>query len=193
MKALPANPGPAAFEAELLDFGGILRGASSLRVERPGSRYSVTFLYANLTPAVARDFLGTLQRGLREGIEAEIPLLEPQGLPGTPVVDGAGQSGTQLAVRGFNAGYAARKGYFLTLVEADGTAYLHTLAETSVASSAGTAVLQIDPPLRAPFADGDRVELLKPFVQGFLVGESFSFQVPVNRLVSPEFVLEEYQ
>ena len=191
MIELPASPAPNGMEPDLLDYGLIQRGASSIRVNRAGNRYRIGFSYPPMQADKARTFTGRLTRAKREGVRILLPLIVPQGAPGTTVVDGAGQSGTSLAVRGFHEGYPAKEGFWLTIVDADGVGYLHQLTET-VRADGGAVTLTIEPPLRAPFADGDRVELAVPFIEGFVDGEAWGWSVPVNRLVSVGFTVEEF-
>lgn len=193
MITLPDSPAPNGLGYALLDYGSIQRGAASLRVDRAGSRYRLEISFPPMVPDTSRKFLARLQRAKREGIEIELPLLGvSQGIPGAPVLDGAGQAGTAIALRGLTPGYVVKEGFWLTISEADGTAYLHSVAETAVADASGEAAVQIEPPLRAPFADGDAVELARPFVQGFVDGDSLAWEVLVNRLIAPSFVMEEY-
>ena len=118
------------------------------------------------------------------------PLLDPQGSPGAPVVDGAGQSGTSLAVRGLTPGYAVKEGFWLSIVDADGQHYLHTATAPVRADTSGDATLSIAPMLRVPFADGAAVNLAVPMVEGFVDG-NWGWDIPVNRLTAVQFPLEE--
>lgn len=188
MITLPNLPRPNRMGVDLLDFGFDQTGASDQRVDRPGGRYVLTFSWPTeiMRPPLASRFLSRLKRGKRQGVQLDVLCPRPQGNPGFPVVDGAGQSGSELDVRGLTPGYVAQEDFWLTIVETDGTAYLHSVYETVGASDTGTATLQIEPPLRAPFPDGARVELGRPFIQGTLVGETFSYafeqlrQVPLT-------------
>lgn len=195
MITLPSTPKPNRMSVELLDFGITQRGAASLRVDRPGARYRLQFSWPRevMRPPVTNRFLSRLKRGKRQGVQMDLLLSMPQGSPGSPVVDGAGQSGSSIAVRGLTLNYTARDDYWLTIVEADGTAYVHSVYAAFRASDTGTATIQIEPPLRAPFADGDRVELARPFIQGELLGESFSYAFEELRQVPLVIVIEEYQ
>lgn len=195
MIELPRLPRPNRMGIETLDFGFTQRGASSLRVERPGGRFRLSFSWpeAIMRPPVSSKFTARLKRGKRQGVQIDILPPQSQGSPGSPVVDGAGQSGTAIAVRGLTPGYVAREDYWLTIVEADGTAYLHTVFETVRADAAGEATIQIEPPLRAPFPDGARVELARPFIQGELLGENFSYEHGELKSVQLTIVIEEFQ
>ena len=193
MIELPANPAPNGMDPILMDLGMVQRGASSLRVDRPGNRYRIAFSYPPMQPDKARTFTGRLTRAKREGVKITLPLIVPQGSPGSPVVDGAGQSGTSLAVRGLTVGYPAKEGFWLTIYEADGTGYLHQVVETVRADAAGEATLSIEPALRAPFADGATIELAAPTVEGFVDGGEWGWSIPVNRLVAVGFTVEGYK
>lgn len=195
MIVLPSLPRPNRMVVETLDFGFTQRGAASLRVERPGGRFRLAFSWPSeiMRPPVSSKFTAKLKRAKRQGVQIDVLPPFPQGAPGSPVVDGSGQSGTSIDVRGLTPGYTAREDYWLTIVEADGTAYLHSVFQTVRAGSDGRATLEIEPPLRAPFADGDRVELARPFIQGELLGENFSYGFEELKRVALSIVIEEYQ
>ena len=189
MIELPSGVVPSEMEVLALDQGSVVRGASSLRIDRPGNRYAIGFTFPpSAEPKVAR-----IVRAKRQGIRVYLPLKVPQGSPGTPVVDGAGQSGTSLDVRGFTPGYFAKEDYWLTIIDASGNGYLHQVAETVGADGTGSATLSIEPPLRAPFADGATIEFAKPYIEGFIDGENWGWNTPTNWLVSIGLVVEEYE
>lgn len=192
---LPKSPRPNRMNPDLLDFGITQRGAASLRVNRPGSRYRMTFIWPAevMEPNVVARFLSRLKRGKRRGVQIDILLPQLQGSPGAPVVDGAGQEGSSIAVRGFTPGYAFGDDFYLTIVEADGTAYLHSVAESGRADATGDATIEIEPPLRAPFPDGAVIEMARPYIQGELIGESFSYAHESQRRVPLTITIEEYQ
>ena len=192
MIELPASPAPNAMEPALLDYGQIQRGASSLRVDRPGNRFRIAFGFPPMPPEKGEVFTSRIADAKSKGIRVPLPLLVPQGAPGAPKVDGDGQAGTTLVVRDLTPGYVAKEGYWLTVVEADGTGYLHRLTATVRADAAGDAALSIKPPLRAPFASGDRVELAAPWIEGFIDGEEWGWSVGVDRLIAPGFTVEEF-
>lgn len=186
MIELPATPAPNGVEVELLDYGAVLRsptGGSSLRVNRAGSRFKVTVSYPPMKPAVARQFTARLQKAKRDGLRIEFPLLDaPQGVPGAPVLDGAGQTGTSVALTGITPGYAIHEGYWLTLVDADDSRYLHQATTVAVADGTGNATVGIEPPLRAPLPDGAEVLLAKPTVDGLLI-DTIGWSYSIDRLV----------
>lgn len=193
MIVLPTSPRPVHMEVDVLDFGSTQRGASSLRVDRPGGRHRITFTWATevMRPPVSSGFVALLKRGKRQGVR--IPVLLPRDQPaaGTPVVNGAGQSGTVLSVRGFTPNHAVGQDFWFTIVDASGRGYLHTVVEAVTANGSGVADLEIEPPLRSPFSDGAEVNITTPFIEGELVGESFSYSVDSLRQVPLTITIEE--
>jgi hypothetical protein len=80
-----------------------------------------------MVPAVARVFISRLLEAKRVGrLLINFPLLgERQGSPGSPVVDGAGQAGATLKLRGLNPGYTIKEGYWLSIIDTNDQHYLH--------------------------------------------------------------------
>lgn len=193
MIALPDSPAPNGMDWALLDRGYIQRGASSLRVDQKGSRHRVALSYPPMVPDVARKFVQRLKRAKSEGVRAKLPMIVPQGIPGAPVVDGAGQQGLSLAVRGLTPGYLAKEGYWLCITAADGSSCLYSVQEPVVAGSDGKATIELDVALRVPYADGARIEMARPWVEGFIDGETFDWFVSVDRLTTIQFTVEEYK
>jgi hypothetical protein len=188
----PLSPAPNGMDPLYDDRGITQEGASDLRVDKPGSRWGMVFSYPPMQPDKSRVFTARFVRGKSEGVRIELPLLVPQGSPGAPVVDGAGQSGRLLNVRGFTPGYAVKEGYWLNIVEAaTGYSYLHQAFGTTFADASGDAVLDLNPAMRAPFADGDVIELAKPWIEGRVQGEDWGWQVPVNRLIGLSVPVKE--
>lgn len=190
---LPDSPAPNGMDWSLLDRGYIQRGASSLRVDQKGSRHRIAFSYPPMVANTARSFVQRLKRAKSEGVRVNLPLLVAQGNPGAPVVDGAGQQGKTLLVRGLDPGYVAKEGYWLTITAADGSACLYSLDAAVRAGSDGKAELVIDPALRAPYLDGAVIALARPWIEGFIDGEEWSWAVAVNRLTAVQFTVEEYR
>lgn len=196
MIEFPADPAPNGVNVTLIDFGFVQRpgsGAASLRVDRPGNRYRAEVSYPPMKPDTARKFVARLQRAKREGLRVEIPLLGiKQGVPGAPVVDGDDPTGTTLPVRGVNANYAVKEGWWLHVEDTGGVRYLHSIQTNVVADAAGEMVLNIEPPIRAPLADGATIQLAVPTIEGVLV-EDVGWSLSVDRLVrfGGSIVIEE--
>jgi len=191
---LPVRPRPNSMVVELLDMGFIQRGSSSVRVNRPGARYRIQFMFPIMDVDDARAFISKMQRAKRTSLQIDIPLLIKQGIPGTPVVDGAVVSAAStISIRGLTPGYVIKEQYWFTVVEADGSAYLHTVVESVTADATGEATVEIEPPLRAPFADGDTVHFAVPYMQGFMDGDAFSWTVRTDRYVELAVTVEEFK
>lgn len=131
----------------------------------------------------ARRFVSRVTRAKREGLRVAMPLLHVyQGVPGSPVVDGADQTGTTLRVRNLTPHYAVKEGFWLHVEDAGGQRYLHQVAAAGTADANGDLDILIEPPIRAPLPDGCKVELAQPTVEGALV-ESVGWNLAVDRLV----------
>lgn len=194
MIELPEDPAPRSFTAGLMDFGFILKpstGAAASRLDRKGSRFRLSVQFPPMKPEKAAVFVSRLLRAKSAGLRIALPLLVPQGSPGAPVVDGAGQTGTALNVRGLNPGYAVKEGFWLSIEDASGQHYLHNVAAPVRADGSGDAALTITPELRTPFADGATINLAVPMVEGFVSGDAWEWQTPVEKLIALEFPLEE--
>ena len=195
MIELPEWPAPNGMTASLIDFGLTLGGAlggADQRIDRAGSRYRVELTFPPMHADQARVFVSRLQRAKSEGLRVPFPLLDiEQGSPGSPVVDGGGQAGTLLAVRGVRANYRWREGYWLSIEATDGQHYLHNVAANGVADGNGGGTIAIWPPLREAFPYGAAVHLAKPMLEGLPEGDETSWQVPVNKLMALSVVIRE--
>lgn len=195
MIELPADPAPNGVTPRLIDYGLTLRsptGGSALRVDRAGSRFGAEISFPPMPAKTARVFVSRLLAAKSEGLRIEYPLLgESQGVPGAPVVDGAGQAGALLAVRGLTPFYACKEGFWLSIEDADGQHYLHNCRATVVADASGDAAISIVPALRVPFADGATIHLAKPMIEGLVDGDEFAWQIPVNKLIALAVTIEE--
>ena len=194
MIELPSSPAPNGVTPEFMDFGIVLRpatGAALGRVDRPGSRWKAEFTFPPMKPELARVFQSRIARGTSEGLRLTWPLLGAlQGNPGVPVIDGSAAAGTSLPLRGLNAGYPIKEGYWLSVIDGDGVHYLHQVATGTAADSSGEATVTIAPALRAPLADGDSVLLARPVIEG-LVTSAVTWPMTPDRLIPLSFTLEE--
>lgn len=194
MITLPASPVPRLAVPMLMDFGALLRGptgGAALRINRAGSRWKWDFEFPPMRPATFRTFAPLVAAGKEQVLRLPVPLAGvSQGTPGSTVVDGAGQTGTTLDVRGGTAAYVARTGYWLHVVDADGNRYLHVLTADTILNGSGAGALSIFPALRAPLADGAAVELAAPTVEGFVVSD-VSWELATSGLRVLSFSIEE--
>ena len=194
MIELPSEPGPDGARPSLMDFGLTVTpplGGPEQRIERLGNRFRTEVTFPPQPPEKAGVFISRLVQAKSLGLRVPYPLLEAQGLPGAPVVDGADQTGTSLAVRDLTPHYAAKERYWLSIEDADGNHYLHLCTQNVVADATGNAVLSIWPMLRARFADGAKVHLAQPMVQGFPEGDETSWELPLHHQIALQVTIKE--
>lgn len=130
-------------------------------VEMPGARWRASFTLANLQEAdtaVVQAFMARLRGRAGRFTLHNFARPAPRGTAtGTPLVAGAGQTGTTLAIDGLAAGVTLLAGdYFgvngeLKMVVADATA-----------NGSGQMSVTFEPPLRASPADNTAITLVKP-------------------------------
>lgn len=192
---LPDKPIPNQMQVTPYDPGVVQKGAASVRVDRAGGLYNIVFGFPLMDEATTRRFTMRFERGQRLGLQIRVPTLYDVGYPGTPVVDGADQTGSTINLRGFEPGYIVGTGFWFTLAEADGTAYLHRVFEGAIADANGDVTgLEIEPPLRAPFADGDTAEFAQPYMQGFVPEDSsFNWTIKTDKYSDLAVTVEEFQ
>ena len=199
MIELPQDVVIGSMSAALMDFGSYQEpssGAEGQRIDRPGNRYRVSCMISPTVIAQAgRIIVSRLIRAKSEGLRVPFQLAGVhQGNPGAPVVDGAGQAGMFLSVRGLTPHYAAKEGFWLSIAdESAGEAqhYLHNVAGGAIADANGVAVLPLSEMLRAPFADGAKVHLAKPMIEGTLVGDEMAWEVSLAHHALLSFEIRE--
>lgn len=196
MITLPERPSPSSATPALLDFTVTLRPATGgpvQRVMRAGSRYRMEFTFPPMTASDAQVFISRLIEAKRRGeIVMPVPIVgRYQSAPGSPVVDGAGQAGTTLNVRGLVPGYLFEEGYWITIIDDDDQRYLYNVRESAPVAPDGTVTLRIEPPLRYPYLDGATINAAKPEIQGFIDGGEWSWSVEAAGITGISFVVEE--
>lgn len=195
MIILPDDPGPRNAVPRVLDFGGFLEpatGAQVQRINRLGNRYAVAFTMPPLRNAKdGRIWINRLVKGQREGARIEYPLLDfDPGVPGSFVVDGAGQSGTSLNIRGGTPHYAFKEGQPFSLT-IGGQSYFDFIAEPTIADASGEATITLTQMLRAVPADGNPLNFRAPVIEGFVMGDQVSWELSVERFVGLSFEIVE--
>lgn len=193
--ALPAVPSTATIKSRLVTFNALLTptlGGPSQRVGRLGARYAVDVDIPTLDAAQARSWVARRLKSETELLTLTLAWPQPpftQAL-GAPVVDGAGQTGSRLAVRGLTAGVAIPEGVFFSFA-AGGRNYLHCVTTAGAADGTGRATLAIGPLLRASPADGAALQTAAPLVEGFLDGTTVDWTVDTLTWAGVSFTLTE--
>ncbi len=127
-----------------------------------GDRWIASLVFTNRVRANGATKLRTFlnrQRGGLNRFRMSPPDLDQQGtLAGTPVVNGAGQTGTTLIVSGFSPSQTvlAEGDYF----EVNGE--LKQLAADAVTDVGGNVTLDFEPPLRTASANAAPIEVVAP-------------------------------
>lgn len=192
---LPEHIGPASVELYHLDPGLNIRGpvgGPTVRLDRLGARYGARVTMPPMYAEDAREFLPRLIRGKSTGIRIPVPLVgEVQDGAGSPVVNGAEQSGRTLSLRGVAAGYFFRAGSWLSIVDATGQHYLHMVYAAVRAPSNGVVDVELCELLREPFADGATVHVAKPMIEGFIQGNQQDWVLQPGNIVTFQFEIEE--
>lgn len=196
MIELPSWAVPNSATPSYRDFGGFLTpslGGEVQRIDRMGNRFGIAVTFPPIVGKQrGRILVSRLIRGKTEGVRIEYPLLDfAPGLPGTVLVDGAGQSGRTLNVKGATPNYAFREGQPFSIERADGRHYLHFVDEQTYADASGDAELPISPMLRYEFEDESVCHFAKPMIEGFIHGEDWRWAMSVERFIGIEFEIME--
>lgn len=178
---LPDSPGLKNAKHRLLDWGGRLvptLGGPVQTLTRLGTRSSVEYTLPSMPSEPDGRIWGmTLRQAKISGVIA--PFLQDGlivGTPGAIVVDGQGQSGTSLRIRGGAPGYVIRFGQAFSIVHG-GRRYLYFAAQQIALDTNGKALLPIFPMLRAITSDGDICEFSRPLIEGSLTGNEVAWDV----------------
>lgn len=190
---LPTSPTPRSITPRLITSRADLRpafGGATQRIARSGSHWAFDVEMPPMTAAQALDWVNILD----ETDTCILRLPEPGitiGSPGTPLVNGASQTGTSLITDAWGASYAIPKGKFVG-VTVSGLQYLYQTTTAVTASGGGAATLVLRPMLRASPADNAALIINPATVEGFVSLSDGSMNISVNRLVEGfTFTIEE--
>ncbi|WCT78873.1 hypothetical protein [Novosphingobium humi] len=182
---LPRDRGVKVDKVHFVDFGGQLKpfmGGPVQDIMRLGSRWALeitiplqeTEPYGRIWSSrlVQAKIFGALVAFRQDGLDI--------GNPGMPVVDGAGQTGFAINLRGLTPGYVIREGQAVPLV-ASGRRYLYFAGADVTVGSTGRAAVPIYPMIRRSPANGDICEMTDPIIQGSINGNELAW----TRLTAP--------
>lgn len=194
---LPSSPLPRSASPSPVVFGGWQTpptGGIETWLGFMGSRLSMAIETPNLKPEPdGRLWTAALLDAWLTGETVACRFPQPGfaiGAPGKVVVDGAGQAGMVLNVRGATPHYNFRRRQFFSLVHA-GRRYLQYVREETIAGADGRASLPIGPMLRIEPADGDVCEVAKPMIEGKLSGDASGWKMIPARVQSLSFTISE--
>lgn len=187
---LPADPAPANMGIALITAKNVLApafGDGEQELLRKGGRYALTFQMPPMRYVTSMEWDDLMAEGDTVVMKVHQPGFDT-GAPGTPRVNGAGQSGSALVIDGLTNGYVIRRGQFLSVVT-QGRRFLYR-AKANVTVAGGTATVPLRTMLRFPPADNDVVEIAQPMIEGF-VRDLGEWSVGVDRLVGLQFTVRE--
>lgn len=165
---LPLWPAPRSFQQTETSFAAMTSspwtGSQQVQLNQ-GQIWGFSVEYPPMNDAQARAWSGVLaQLNGRYGtfLFGDPKWKSPLGSwAGAPVVDGPGQAGQTLAMRGFDVGATGKAGdYFQHGADAD--ARLYKVTQDFTADGAGEAQVEIWPRLRISPQDGDALTLVSP-------------------------------
>lgn len=192
---LPQPRLPSKAVPKLLDWGADQKapmGGAFQRLNRLGNRFALEITYPRLKPEPDGRILSSrLRQAKTEG--ALFPVPQPgldTGAPGAPVVNGAGQAGLALSLRGFTPGYVVREGQFFSIIHG-GRRYLHCASGDAVAAANGGLYVGLYPMLRVKPADGAVCEFAKPYIEGIVAGASIDNELTSARSDIPAILITE--
>lgn len=165
---LPSSPAPRSVRMTQVTFAAMTRSPWSAAQQaqlNAGMVWGFSLDYPPMSETQARDWIGTLAQlnGRFGTLLFGDPLWKaPRGSwAGAPVVDGAGQSGQNLALRDLTAGATVKQGDVFQIGSGlSSRLYMATVDAT--ADGAGDVTLDIWPRLRGATADGAAIVTASP-------------------------------
>lgn len=192
---LPTQPAIRGAVPRLIDFGGILTppaGGELQKLNRIGDRYSFTARMEVMpSEPTGRIWGSRLRRAQREG--AIFPFWQDLdvGEPGTVLVNGAGQLGSFISLKGFEPGYTVREGQFFNII-VGGRHFLYEAAADTVANNSGALTLPLNCMIRAAALNNAVCRFVDPVIEGLLIGGTVEPELLLLPWVQiPEFTIME--
>lgn len=189
---LPLTPAPASMGIGLVDASNQLTpafGGDDQEILRKGTRFALTYAMPPMRYETSMEWSALRKKGTLVRMRVFQPGFDT-GAPGSgATVDGAGQAGTSLDVKGLTPRYVVRKGQFLNVITA-GQWFLYQADAEVVADASGAVTVPLMEMLRRPHADGDVVEIAQPMIEGF-VRDLGEWAVGVEHLVGLSFTVRE--
>ncbi|WP_312144242.1 hypothetical protein [Brevundimonas sp.] len=191
---LPTNPRPSKMTPRPIFTRNETRPATGAgpvgRNLRPGTRWAWDLEYPPQSYVASLDWDDVLA----EDETCVIDILQPGlaiGSPGTPLINGAGQSGRTLNLKGLTPGYVFRKGQWLSLIQ-NGQRFAYKASAAATANGSGNLALPLRTMLRVPTLNNAVVEIAQPKAEGWVTLEQDAHAIAADeRLVRLRFTLEE--
>ncbi|EGF93749.1 hypothetical protein ABI_21910 [Asticcacaulis biprosthecium C19] len=192
---LPALPRESDIDFLEIRAGGDLEGplnGATIRINRLGDKTGVRVSLPTLKRGGAGDaWVAALLRGKLEPARLALPLPDGGvGDPGTPLVDGDGQAGAVLNLKGLTPGYVVGAGQAFSVIQ-DSVRYLHFATAAATADGSGDVSVSLAPMLRMSPADGAVVELAGPKIEGWIRKDEAGWSQAWTGIVTTGFTLIE--
>ncbi len=192
---LPQLRLPQTATIRFLDFGADITpqvGGPSQRIVFPGSRFAIVIVYPRLRPEPdGRIMMSALHQAKLVG--ARFPVPEP-GIPviayGNPQVNGFGQQGMSLQLKGLTPGITILNGKYFSIIYA-GQRYLHHGTADTVVAADGTCLLPIFPMLRISPNDAATCEFAQPYIEGVLAGNVVDVELAIAKATPATITITE--
>jgi hypothetical protein len=189
---LPDYPYPAAMTPRLVTGRAELRpawGGDIQRLNRAGSRFAIDVTMPVMTYADAQDWSDINDETAMVTMQIVQPGFDT-GAPGTPLVNGASQSGTTLAIDGLTPYHVLRKNQWIS-ISTGGRLYAYRVKTEVIASSGGAASVVLTTMLRVSPANNDPVEIAAPRIEGFATVPDDAWSTNTAGHVALSFTIEE--
>jgi len=188
IKCQLAMPGMADYSTlQVPEHGGPI-----FKVDRLGGGFRIEFHLPpeNVEPE-GRRLIARFQKAKRFGAVIEYPQVDFRvGAPGDPTVDGGIAGGMMMPVTGGLPKYAVRQGQALNVVKAS-RSYLYFADAQTILDASGAGELALTTPLRTQLAGGEGVNLRRPIMEGWILGDNFDWPIDRIRMVGLSFTLQE--
>lgn len=193
--ALPTSPALFEYEPRIFRSGSELSpatGGPDQRLDRMGDRYALDVTMPPMTYETSRAW-----SDLDDWLET-CTLRIPQpgltiGSPGTPLINGADQTGRSLILNGLTPGYILRKHQWISILT-DGRHYCYRARADATADGSGNLTALLRTMLRVPHADNDPVEIAQPVIEGFVTVAEGAWKIDArDRLIRLRFLIKEVE
>lgn len=194
--ALPTSPLPQVASPAPVVFGGpqlAAMGGEDQFINRVGNRFALEVTTPKLVPQPdGRLWIAALLKAWMTGERVSFPFPQPGlviGSPGSAQVDGAGQTGSTLNMKGMTPGYTVRKGQFFNVITG-GRRYLYESDIDQTVDGLGKLAAAINPMIRVSPANNDTVDF-NPLIEGLLLGDQRSWTHVIARTQGLKFTIRE--
>lgn len=190
---LPTTPAPKEIVPRLFLPGEVqstATGSDDAWLDRLGARYEVDFTMRPMSDEQSWDWSDLEEKRSSVVMTLRQPGLDT-GMPGAPVVDGSGQSGSNIALKGLTPHYVIRRRQWIPIITG-GQRYCYRAKSEVVAGADGKVVIPIRPMLRKPHVNNDVVELADPKIEGIPTVSDDAWGIRADdRLVYLSFTIRE--